>query len=416
MKRFRKSLLAALAGLTFGGCLDLPTSEQNVTKYKDPPVAVIERPETDESKVELAVNSLNFFGLTIFSHLASQQSGNLALSPVGSYLLLELIYDGSSLSARESIAKNFERSRLGLEEAALLAWELNQLPSTQVAQRIYVDESVQIKGTYLERVEPLLGVSVETVPLVNDPELAGRQVSQWISEQTGGMLQGSLVVPRFPTLAVLVSTLNFRGRWSTEFSEADTKLKRFYLADGTMAKVLTMHLREVDLGRLEIPHGQAVILPYLDGAEMVLMLPDEGFTIDQVLQELKPSVHLSEKVKFDHLLNLELPRFEIKVQDLDLTSAWMDVGLGEALNKTDLTMMLTSPQAIFLDVMIRHHLLIRVDERGTHAAAATTSRLIPASAPDPEKIETLRFNRPFAFILRHTRTGAILVLGRVERP
>jgi serpin B len=60
-----------------------------------------------------------------------------------------------------------------------------------------------------------------------------------------------------------------------------------------------------------------------------------------------------------------------------------------------------------------------VDEKGTEAAAATaismdtTGGCGPAS---PVKTLTLRFDRPFLFLVRDLETGAILFMGRVVDP
>ena len=66
-----------------------------------------------------------------------------------------------------------------------------------------------------------------------------------------------------------------------------------------------------------------------------------------------------------------------------------------------------------------HQANIDVDEKGTEAAAATAvddgvhRRCGPAG---PRKIITLRLDRPFLFLVRDVKTGAILFMGRVVDP
>jgi serpin B len=60
-----------------------------------------------------------------------------------------------------------------------------------------------------------------------------------------------------------------------------------------------------------------------------------------------------------------------------------------------------------------HKARLEVDEEGTVAAAATTVYYTLDKAL-PQK--TLVFDRPFAVLLRDTRTGAILFVGVVYEP
>ena len=69
--------------------------------------------------------------------------------------------------------------------------------------------------------------------------------------------------------------------------------------------------------------------------------------------------------------------------------------------------------------MVIHQANIDVDEKGTEAAAATAVGMDTTGgcrARQPRKTITLRFNRPFLFVLRDVETGAILFMGRVMDP
>jgi serpin B len=59
-----------------------------------------------------------------------------------------------------------------------------------------------------------------------------------------------------------------------------------------------------------------------------------------------------------------------------------------------------------------------VDEKGTTAAAATVVGMgsMGCGGPAAAKTVKLTFNRPFLFLIRDVKTGAILFLGRVMDP
>ena len=79
---------------------------------------------------------------------------------------------------------------------------------------------------------------------------------------------------------------------------------------------------------------------------------------------------------------------------------------------------ITASGRLFIAKVI-HQANIDVDEKGTEAAAATavigdtTGGCGPAA---PLKTRTLRMDKPFMYLIRDTRTGAILFMGRVLDP
>jgi serpin B len=69
-------------------------------------------------------------------------------------------------------------------------------------------------------------------------------------------------------------------------------------------------------------------------------------------------------------------------------------------------------QLFVTDVL--HKAFVKLDEKGTEAAAATAVVIAPGSAgPDPATLEAVR---PFIFLIWDHSTGAILFVGRVVDP
>ena len=61
---------------------------------------------------------------------------------------------------------------------------------------------------------------------------------------------------------------------------------------------------------------------------------------------------------------------------------------------------------------VQHKAFVDVNEEGTEAAAATAVGVAATSAPPP----SFRADRPFVFLIRDSKRGTILFLGRVEKP
>ena len=59
---------------------------------------------------------------------------------------------------------------------------------------------------------------------------------------------------------------------------------------------------------------------------------------------------------------------------------------------------------------VQHKAFLRLDEKGTEAAAATAVVAGPPSVPE---FQPVTIDRPFLFFLRDRPTGAILFVGRI---
>ena len=84
--------------------------------------------------------------------------------------------------------------------------------------------------------------------------------------------------------------------------------------------------------------------------------------------------------------------------------------------KADLTGIADSPdprERLLLSEVF-HKAFVKVDEKGTEAAAATTAVGVRAIAVARE--EAFVADRPFLFFLRDRRSGLVLFMGRVDNP
>jgi serpin B len=62
-----------------------------------------------------------------------------------------------------------------------------------------------------------------------------------------------------------------------------------------------------------------------------------------------------------------------------------------------------------------HQAYVDVNEEGTEAAAATAVT-IKLTSIGPDRTPVFRADHPFIFMIRDTRSGSILFLGRVLNP
>jgi serine protease inhibitor len=107
-----------------------------------------------------------------------------------------------------------------------------------------------------------------------------------------------------------------------------------------------------------------------------------------------------------------LPKLQAELS-YQLSPQLAALGLGLAFsNQADLRGIADAPLSIS---QVVHKTFLRIDEKGTEAAAATGVLIemtgAPASPPP-----TFRADHPFVFLIRDRETGAVLFMGRITRP
>ena len=108
-----------------------------------------------------------------------------------------------------------------------------------------------------------------------------------------------------------------------------------------------------------------------------------------------------------------LPKFEFGAS-FDLTRTLTQMGMRDAFRflAADFSG-IDGGRSLFLSAVI-HKALVRVDEKGTEAAAATA--VIGMRGGAPARPVAFTADRPFIFLIRDRNAGAILFMGRLVDP
>jgi serpin B len=112
-------------------------------------------------------------------------------------------------------------------------------------------------------------------------------------------------------------------------------------------------------------------------------------------------------------VEVALPRFKTTAE-FSLGDTLVAMGMTDAFDsgRADFSGM-TGTKDLFISAVV-HKAFVEVNEEGTEAAAATAvvARMTAVAEPPPE----FRADHPFLFLIRDTKTGAILFLGRILDP
>ncbi len=104
-----------------------------------------------------------------------------------------------------------------------------------------------------------------------------------------------------------------------------------------------------------------------------------------------------------------MPRFQFATE-VDLNQVLSERGMTEAFGDQADFSGINGARDLYIQAVV-HKAIIKVDEKGTTASAATGVSSGVTSVPP-----TLIVDRPFLFFIRHEPTGAILFQGRVVDP
>jgi serpin B len=239
-----------------------------------------------------------------------------------------------------------------------------------------------------------------------EADAAARRINAWVTERTRERIREIVSPDMFNenTTLVLANALHFKAAWRNAFRPGITKARPFTLASGEAVDVPFMAQTE-HVGYAEKDGAVAVELPYEGGRfSMVVVLPPAGAPAaipDGLLEALEAGS-----------VSVFLPRFRVE-SGFNLKDTLAAMGMNAAFTEDADFSGIDGTTNLFISV-VAHKAFVAVDEAGTEAAAATA--VVMALKGEPGAPKVFRADRPFLFLIRDTKSGAILFLGRVSDP
>jgi serpin B len=364
-------------------------------------------------------NLTDFFHRSICNFLSGEE--NQAYSPVNVYLAMAMLAETTGGNSRQQILDLFGVDSIeALRTQASHVWNAHYSndgkTTLTMANSLWLDQYFSFHQSAADNLAQYFYASTFHGDLGTDA--VNRQLQNWLNENTGGLLKeqaGNIELPE-STIFALASTIYFSANWTDEFFASATYDDTFYTP---LASVQTpfMHRTSRDV-YYRGTHFGAISLR-LDGSNrMWLILPDEGYTPEDILQSdeylhltMDPGSWSSRKT---YEVHLSLPKFDV-VQQQDLIQGMRKLGITDIFNTaTSDFSPLSSVGGLYVS-MINHAARVTIDETGCTAAAFTV--IAGESAGTPDQVETLYFNlnRPFLFIVS-SRDNLPLFAGIVKQP
>jgi len=242
-----------------------------------------------------------------------------------------------------------------------------------------------------------------------------------VSNRTGGKIAG-VIQPEAvaaPTKLVLTSALYFRGNWTDGFYRPYTRDAVFHV---TRSRSVTVPMMS-KTGYLKV-HGfldagpfQVLSLPCGEGAyAMAVLLPKQVEGLGDLEATLTPQAldALWPKLKTPAEIRISLPRFRLRMSRT-MQPVLKALGLTRAFDRerADFSGINGRSGDLFVKSAI-HETFLDVNEEGIEAAAFSGVISVDGSRDEPPPVVTV--DHPFLYLIRDTRSGCIVFLGRVINP
>ncbi len=402
MRRFLTILLALLTLLAAAGCGSggaMPNRPDAATAANAP----------GASPQEIAVAPAPVSGGFAAEFFAAVESDgeNKSLSPVSALYALGLMRCGAQGETRDQLDALLRGADFARWNEALNS--RGDGPVVEVANSVWFDQTASPAETYIRTVRDDFGAPCESVDLTSADAL--REINAWVSERTHELIPTILEEP-LPegTAAVLLNALYFNGEWAVPFDAADTYDQVFHDADG--AEVPFLHDTRRGLLCFATDECTGAALPYKgDGWYLLVLLPKEGEGAEPLAGSDFGALLKCAEARY---VRLALPKFKVE-GSYDLTGALQKMGLAGAFrsDRDDFAPMGRGADGPLALSEVIQKTYLRVDERGTEAAAVTGATLEATGLITEQPIE-LTFDRPFLCCLWNDEIGQPLFLTAVN--
>lgn len=356
---------------------------------------------------------MDTFQIKIFKSLIKSlpKGENLVISPLSIYHILSLTTNGASGDTKKEMLttlnnKNQEEMN---KNNKLIYSIISSFKTVELANSIFTRE--EPLKTFVEKIKDYKA-QIDELKDAN-------QINKWCSDTTHGLIPKIVDQITPDVLMILINAIYFKGKWKIQFSERLTEKREFF--NYQKEKMLVDFMKAEDTYKYFQNNSiQAISLEYQkDNIEGLIILPKEGLDISQYINKFNQE-------EYNNIINslsdqkviLYLPKFEIEFKaNLEIILQELGIRLAFTPGSADFSL-ITEKIKLFISAVI-HKSYIKVDEKGTEAAAVTAVIATRGGrALRPKKNVIMDINHPFLFIIRNKDLPSghdILFISKVEQ-
>ncbi len=390
------------------------------TKAPLPLQAQEPKPIEVNEKSKMVIGGNNRFGFDLFRQVCETEPAekNLMISPLSVELALAMTYNGAAGTTKEAFEKVLHVAELptrdlntALHDLTKALLEVDPLVTMEIANSIWYRNDFSVEEAFLETNKKYFDAEVRPLDFSNPH--SKEIINGWVDEKTHHKIPEIIDDIDPSSFMFLINAIYFNGTWKYKFDKEKTTRRPFHITPETTVEVPTM-TQKGDFPYTANDLFSAIELPYGRGNySMIFILPMPEKNLGDVTEALTPDNWEQWINAFDTLndLTIYIPKFTFSYKK-KLNDPLIDLGLGVAFSgNADFSGI--NPDLDLYISEVRHKTFIKVDEKGTEAAAVTSVEIRYTSA-GPEY--TFLLDRPFLFVIKEKYTGAILFIGRVSNP
>lgn len=373
-------------------------------------------------KEQKLASANNDFALRLLKILPSNQNENVFFSPYSLSAALGMTYAGARGTTQQEVAQALGYTQAGLTDADVheaFAHQNNRLQAEaprvglEVANSVAVQDGFEILDTYYSALNHSFNAHLFKLDFAHNGQQAVDTINGWVKQATHEKIQKLFEEPLdTDTKLVLLNAVVFKGLWASQFPRELTEKEPFYNGgiertevDMMFQRVKTNHAFDESL------HAHVVELLYRgDDYSMVILLPSEKSGVEVLKQELTMAkLDAVTPSLTNSTIELYLPKFKLEKQN-NLKSNLTNLGLHEIFGNADLSGVSGNTELFVSDVVQRA--IVKVDEEGTEAAAATGVTEVNRMGIE---LPVVKVDHPFLFFIRNRNTGEIFFAGQVNK-
>lgn len=364
----------------------------------------------------------DFCAASLRQFLGDGSGENRVYSPLNVYLALGMLAELTDGASRQQVLDLLGCDSIEtLRQRASGLWNANYCDDGAVTSilgsSVWLSDSVTYVQETLEQLARTYYADAYTGKMGSDE--FNEALRSWLNDQTGGLLKEQVdsIALQPDTILALATTIEYRARWNSEFSESNTAPGTFHSADGD---VTCDFLHQSGTNTYYwADQFSAISRSLQESGRMWFLLPDEGVDVEALLddpQALDLLLHGGENWENQKFLivNESIPKFDVTSQ-MDLIPDLQALGVTDVFDETvsDFSPMVEDTDGIYVS-QVRHDARVAIDEEGVTAVAYTVI-LTSGSAEPPEEEVDFTVDRPFLFGIT-SQTGQLLFVGLVQTP
>lgn len=363
------------------------------------------------------------FSIALLKQLdTTSTDANLSVSPASLALALAMLQNGARGSTLAEMQKTLRTTGLSTQQqdsgwsSLVSSWDTSAAADKIAftsANSLFVQTGFPITQPFLAALGEYYNAGTWQVDFAGQLAKALKTINAWTAQQTHdkitklfepGQLDSS-------TVAVLANAVYFKAPWQMPFDPGQSKPGDFYSPTGTTHPTFMTSFPEAARAVIA-PSYDAAQLPYTNGRFAALAIMPTSGSLSSFVTGLNPGrlTQIATSLA-GHLATVTMPRFTTTSSN-DLGDVLATLGMPTAFSSSaDFTGM--SPAAPFVQA-VEQRVYLKVNEAGTEAAAVTGVQMIESGIVG--KISHVTLDRPFLFLIRDTKTGAILFASEIQNP